>query len=117
MTDDQQRAREVWSDALRKVGQHEYAYHVGCGGDLNPSEQATLDAITAALRAAPEVEVVGEAWRLVNSGGDQIGGLYSSEWDASAAELKYRGSRTRTPYTVQRLEIIAARAQGVKDAT
>jgi len=53
MIDDQQRARELWSDALRKVGQHEYAYHVGCGGDLNPSEQATLDAITAALRAAP----------------------------------------------------------------
>ncbi len=52
--DDQQRARELWSDALRKVGQHKFAYHVGCGGDLDLSEQATLDAITAALRAAPE---------------------------------------------------------------
>lgn len=51
----QQRARELWSNALRKVGQHEYAYHVGCGGDLDPGEQATLDAITAALRTAPEV--------------------------------------------------------------
>ena len=52
--DDQQRARELWSDALRKVGQHEFAYHVGCGGDLDLSERATLDAITAALRAEPE---------------------------------------------------------------
>jgi len=84
-------------------------------GEIGDFEaDSVFTAITAALRAAPEVEVVGEAWRLVNSGGDQVGGLYSSEWSASAAELKYRRDRTRTPYTVQRLEIIAARPQGVK---
>ena len=110
---DQQRASELLADGYDATGWLSIAKGVRSGAvGIEPH---VMHAITAALRAAPEVEVVGEAWRLVNSGGDQVGGLYSSEWAASAAELKYRGSRPRTPYTVQRLEIIAARPQGVKD--
>ena len=79
--DDQQRARELWSDALRKVGQHEFAYHVGCGGDLDLSEQATLDVITAALRAEPNaaaLRVAMQSLEQIASAADDQGAKFNA---------------------------------------
>ena len=53
--DDQQRARELLDTELRRLGLHEDAYHIGCGADLDRNDQAAINAITAALRAAPDV--------------------------------------------------------------
>lgn len=113
--DDQQRARDLWSDALRKVGQHEFAYHVGCGGDLDLSEQATLDAITASLRAAPEGFVLVKASALdgIRTAAEacwaQSQDKSFAEWVRDEAKGQARGLRAA-------LSMLAARPQGVKDA-
>ena len=111
MADLMQQARELLAAEFVKEG-----YSSGTAEDLALDEvrRPAIRAIAAALRAALEVEVVGEAWRLVDSDGGQFGELYSSEWDASVAQLKWPGDRTGAPFTVQRLELIAARPQGVK---
>lgn len=49
----EQRARELLDSALRKLGLHEDAYHIGCGSDdLDPFERASISAIVSALRTA-----------------------------------------------------------------
>lgn len=48
------KARELLGKALRDLGLHEDAYHVGCGADLDRNDQAAINAISSALRAAPE---------------------------------------------------------------
>ncbi|MNM48485.1 hypothetical protein D3C81_594700 [compost metagenome] len=113
--DDQQRARELLAAEWRRLNEDAPADMLEAGCELPPLVAAAVAAISAALRAAPEVEVIGEAWRLVDSDGGQFGELYNSEWDASVAQVKWPGDRTGAPFTVQRLELIAARPQGVKD--
>lgn len=48
------KARELLDKALRDLGLHEDAYHIGCGADLDRNDQAAVNAISAALRTAPE---------------------------------------------------------------
>ncbi|MBN8802255.1 MAG: hypothetical protein J0H05_11390 [Stenotrophomonas acidaminiphila] len=112
MADLMQQARELLAAEYRTRG---YSDRLALVPGVCRMSEAAVGVIADALRAASEREVVSEAWRLINSGGDQVGGLYSSEPAAYAAELTYRGNRNRQPYTVQRLEIIAARPQGMKD--
>lgn len=53
-SDLEQKARELLDTALRDLGLHEDAYHVGCGAELDQNDRAAINAIVAALRAAPE---------------------------------------------------------------
>ncbi|HHA2711283.1 TPA: hypothetical protein ACOECL_000455 [Stenotrophomonas maltophilia] len=45
----EKRARALLDTELRKLGLHEYAYHVGCGAGLDRNDQAAINAIAAAL--------------------------------------------------------------------
>lgn len=45
----EKRARELLAECARKIGQPEYAYHVGCGGDLDLEDQALIETLTVAL--------------------------------------------------------------------
>ncbi|HDS1011365.1 TPA: hypothetical protein QDZ51_001206 [Stenotrophomonas maltophilia] len=45
----EKRARALLDAELRKLGLHEDAHHVGCGADLDRNDQASINAIAAAL--------------------------------------------------------------------
>ncbi|KRG49312.1 DUF551 domain-containing protein [Stenotrophomonas beteli] len=45
----EQRARELLAECARKIGQPEYAYHVGCGGELDLEDQALIETLMIAL--------------------------------------------------------------------
>lgn len=45
----ERRARELLAECARKIGQPEYAYHVGCGGDLDLEDQALIETLMVAL--------------------------------------------------------------------
>lgn len=49
MNDIEKRARELLDKALRDIGLHEDAYHVGCGAELDQNDKAAIKAIIAAL--------------------------------------------------------------------
>lgn len=53
MNDLDKMARELLAEESRKLGLDEAAYHIGCGGDLDMNDQSAINAIRAALLAAP----------------------------------------------------------------
>lgn len=61
----EQKARELLDTALRDLGLHEDAYHVGFGAELDQNDRAAINAIVAALRAAPAAAGAPDGWKLV----------------------------------------------------
>lgn len=93
---------KAWWDAVRPLERSEFHYEIAWAAwqAAQPSPGGQ-DALASG--------VVGEVWRLVDSDGRQFGELYDSEWHASAAQLRFNGDNTGAPFTVQRLDLVAAR--------
>lgn len=117
MTDDQQRARELLAQEYRKEDQHQFADMLEAGDVRAVNvERSALAAITAALRAAPEgfVMVKSSALDGIRTAAEacwvQSQDKSFSEWVRDRANGEARGLNAA-------LTMLAARPQGVKDAT
>ncbi|WP_285317197.1 hypothetical protein [Stenotrophomonas maltophilia group sp. Smal35] len=89
----EKRARKLLDTELRKLGLHEDAYHVGCGADLDRNDQASINAIAAAL-TPPEGYV-----------------LVPVEPTDEMLLAAHRADTTRAPITSRWLAMLAARPE------